>query len=92
LKPSPNAGSNSAATLPAPDDAAAAHSAAVLDHIRSHIAKAGGWISFADYMALCLYAPALGYYMAGARKLGADGDFVTAPNSRRCSGSAWRNG
>ena len=30
-------------------------------------------------MELALYAPGLGYYMAGARKLGADGDFVTAP-------------
>ena len=30
-------------------------------------------------MALALYAPGLGYYMAGARKLGRDGDFVTAP-------------
>jgi SAM-dependent MidA family methyltransferase len=30
-------------------------------------------------MELALYAPGLGYYMAGARKLGRDGDFVTAP-------------
>ena len=30
-------------------------------------------------MALALYAPGLGYYMAGARKLGRDGDFITAP-------------
>src|SRR5262245_65166546 len=30
-------------------------------------------------MELALYAPGLGYYMAGARKLGKDGDFVTAP-------------
>ena len=51
----------------------------LLAHIREHIAQSGGWISFADYMALCLYAPALGYYMAGARKLGAEGDFITAP-------------
>jgi SAM-dependent MidA family methyltransferase len=30
-------------------------------------------------MELALYAPALGYYTAGARKFGAEGDFVTAP-------------
>jgi SAM-dependent MidA family methyltransferase len=30
-------------------------------------------------MQLALYAPALGYYTAGATKLGGAGDFVTAP-------------
>ena len=30
-------------------------------------------------MELALYAPGLGYYVAGAAKLGSDGDFVTAP-------------
>lgn len=30
-------------------------------------------------MELALYAPGLGYYAAGARKFGAAGDFVTAP-------------
>ena len=30
-------------------------------------------------MDLALYAPGLGYYAAGARKFGAAGDFVTAP-------------
>jgi SAM-dependent MidA family methyltransferase len=30
-------------------------------------------------MELCLYAPGLGYYSAGATKFGAAGDFVTAP-------------
>jgi SAM-dependent MidA family methyltransferase len=65
--------------LPRPAPDAAAHSARVAAHIRAEIARAGGWIPFAQYMALALYAPGLGYYMAGARKLGADGDFVTAP-------------
>jgi len=36
-------------------------------------------MSFARYMELALYAPGLGYYSAGARKLGKAGDFVTAP-------------
>ena len=66
-------------TLPAPDPAAAAHSARLLDHLRAEIAKAGGAISFARFMELALYAPGLGYYRAGARKFGPGGDFVTAP-------------
>jgi SAM-dependent MidA family methyltransferase len=65
--------------LPRPSPEAAAHSESVVAHIRAEIGRAGGWIPFARYMELALYAPALGYYMAGARKLGADGDFVTAP-------------
>jgi SAM-dependent MidA family methyltransferase len=36
-------------------------------------------IPFSRYMELVLYAPGLGYYSAGARKFGAAGDFVTAP-------------
>ncbi len=66
-------------TLPAPDSAAAAHGARLLDHLRAAIADAGGAISFARFMDLALYAPGLGYYRAGARKFGPGGDFVTAP-------------
>lgn len=47
--------------------------------LRDAIVDAGGWISFARFMELALYTPGLGYYAAGARKFGADGDFVTAP-------------
>ncbi len=65
--------------LPLPDPDARAHSERVAAHIRDAIADAGGWISFARYMDLALYAPGLGYYTAGATKLGAAGDFVTAP-------------
>ncbi len=65
--------------LPAPDPHALAHSHRLVDHIRAEIAAAGGWISFARYMELALYAPGLGYYAAGAAKLGPAGDFVTAP-------------
>ena len=36
-------------------------------------------MSFADFMELALYAPGIGYYSAGAVKIGASGDFVTAP-------------
>jgi len=54
--------------------------------IEADITNSGGWISFAHYMELALYAPGLGYYMAGARKLGRDGDFVTAPEVSRLFG------
>jgi SAM-dependent MidA family methyltransferase len=56
-----------------------AHAAAVLTHLRAQIAAAGGWIAFDAYMQQALYAPGLGYYSAGAHKLGRGGDFTTAP-------------
>jgi SAM-dependent MidA family methyltransferase len=65
--------------LPTPGPEAAQHSAQLCEFIRHDIAEQGGWIPFARYMELALYAPALGYYTAGAHKLGAAGDFVTAP-------------
>ena len=65
--------------LPAPDTVAQLHSEQLLTLIQQRIAKAGGKISFADYMQLCLYAPGLGYYSAGSHKLGEKGDFTTAP-------------
>ncbi len=65
--------------LPEPTPDAREHSNRVAENIRGEIAASGGWISFARYMELALYAPGLGYYSAGARKLGKGGDFVTAP-------------
>jgi SAM-dependent MidA family methyltransferase len=65
--------------LPAPDAAAAAHSERARAAIADAIRASGGWISFARYMELALYSPGLGYYAAGAAKLGPEGDFVTAP-------------
>ena len=38
-----------------------------------------GFLSFSRYMEMALYEPGLGYYSAGLTKLGADGDFITAP-------------
>ena len=61
------------------DDAAAGHSALARAHLMGQIDAAGGWLSFERFMDLALYAPGLGYYSSGARKLGADGDFTTAP-------------
>ena len=55
------------------------HSEALAELIRAQVRAAGGWLSFERFMALALYAPGLGYYSAGARKLGPGGDFVTAP-------------
>ena len=64
---------------PQPSPDALAHSAALSAHIRNHIVESGGWIPFAEYMEMALYAPELGYYTAGSRKLGPEGDFTTAP-------------
>lgn len=65
--------------LPEPPPEALAHSRRLQTVIREEIAAAGGRLGFDRYMELALYAPALGYYSAGARKIGVDGDFVTAP-------------
>ncbi|MSQ52783.1 MAG: class I SAM-dependent methyltransferase [Betaproteobacteria bacterium] len=68
-----------ASGLPAPDPDALAHGERMAGHIRDEIASSAGWISFERYMDLALYTPGLGYYSAGAKKLGAAGDFITAP-------------
>src|SRR5262245_11623151 len=67
------------AALPSPDPQALAASRALLERIGAELGRAGNWISFARYMELALHEPGLGYYAGGARKLGAGGDFVTAP-------------
>ena len=56
-----------------------AHSARLVERIRAALDEAGGRIGFARFMAMALYEPGLGYYSAGARKFGASGDFITAP-------------
>jgi SAM-dependent MidA family methyltransferase len=66
-------------TLPALSDDERAHLARVVAHLRAFIRDQGGVIGFDAFMRLALYAPGLGYYSAGATKLGAAGDFVTAP-------------
>lgn len=66
-------------TLPTPDPVALEHSQRVRQHIADAIEQAGGWISFAHYMDMALYAPGLGYYSGGATKFGRAGDFITAP-------------
>jgi SAM-dependent MidA family methyltransferase len=65
--------------LPEPAPDALAHSQALSALIREQVRAGGGAIPFSRFMELALYAPGLGYYSAGARKFGAEGDFVTAP-------------
>jgi SAM-dependent MidA family methyltransferase len=75
-------------------DVEQAHEARVRAHIAAAIDAAGGWLGFDQFMALALYAPGLGYYAAGAHKLGAGGDFVTVPELSpvfgRCLGTECR--
>jgi SAM-dependent MidA family methyltransferase len=63
-----------------------AHVERVRERIAAEIDAAGGWIGFDRYMELALYAPGLGYYSAGARKVGPGGDFTTAPEVSRLFG------
>jgi SAM-dependent MidA family methyltransferase len=65
--------------LPALNAAEAAHSTAAREHIVRRIRASDGWIDFETFMELALYAPGLGYYSAGSTKIGAAGDFTTAP-------------
>lgn len=65
--------------LPAPGPEEAAHAARLLDHIRQAIEAHGGALPFHRFMHLALYAPGLGYYVAGRSRFGQRGDFVTAP-------------
>lgn len=70
--------SKSVNSLPQPDAEAAAHCDRVRQRLLEKIAVTGS-ISFTDYMQTVLYEPGLGYYSAGCTKLGAQGDFITAP-------------
>ena len=74
--------------LPAPSPEASAHSLTLVAAIAREIGAGGGWISFARFMEMALYQPGLGYYSAGARKFGAAGDFVTAPEMTAYFGRA----
>ena len=63
--------------LPMPSADAIAHSAQLQAHLAAQMQQRP--LPFSAFMADLLYAPGLGYYSAGATKLGAAGDFVTAP-------------
>lgn len=55
------------------------HQQALFVYLENAAQRQGGELSFADFMKIALYAPGLGYYSAGLAKIGAEGDFVTAP-------------
>ncbi len=75
----PSLMSSGTGPLAGEDLAALTHSRQLVDLIRAEAAARGGSLSFDRFMDLALYAPGLGYYVAGARKFGPGGDFVTAP-------------
>jgi len=64
------------------------HSKLLGRKIATEIASQGGWIAFSRYMEMALYEPGMGYYSAGAHKLGAGGDFTTAPELSPLFGAA----
>ncbi|NNG24075.1 class I SAM-dependent methyltransferase [Telluria aromaticivorans] len=66
-------------SLPAPAPDALAASQSLQQLIALEIEQLGGAMAFSRFMELALYAPRLGYYSGGASKLGASGDFTTAP-------------
>ena len=66
----------------------AEHSELLKDKIASQIASQGGLLPFSRYMEIALYEPGMGYYSAGAHKLGAGGDFTTAPELSPLFGAA----
>ncbi len=65
--------------LPDPSPQEIAISRALVARIIRELEANDGFLPFDRFMALALYAPGLGYYVAGAQKFGATGDFVTAP-------------
>ncbi|MFT0545021.1 class I SAM-dependent methyltransferase [Allopusillimonas ginsengisoli] len=61
---------------------AAQHCLAVCRMLKERIHASDGFLPFEQWMGLALYAPGLGYYVAGSTKLGShspEGDFTTAP-------------
>lgn len=65
-------------TLPDPPEELKNLSRRLCARIRERMAD-NNFLSFSQFMEMALYEPGLGYYSAGLHKLGADGDFVTAP-------------
>ena len=75
-------------SLPAPTPDALAASQSLQQLIAAEIEELGGAMAFSRFMELALYAPRLGYYSGGASKLGASGDFTTAPEISPLFGAA----
>jgi SAM-dependent MidA family methyltransferase len=69
------------------NDSQAQHCARMHEYLVGQITAADGWLSFERFMDMALYTPGMGYYSAGAHKLGAGGDFTTAPEVSRVFGA-----
>lgn len=65
--------------VPEPGLDAIAHSEKLNQHLLDLASKNNNSLTFSLFMENCLYAPGLGYYSAGAEKIGESGDFITAP-------------
>lgn len=65
--------------LPTPPPEAQQVSEQLSTVIRQQITQAGGSMPFSQFMQCCLYTPGIGYYSGPLSKLGAEGDFITAP-------------
>lgn len=76
--------------LPRPGAEALALSDSLRERLNAQILRSGP-VSFARYMEQALYEPGLGYYMNGTSKLGAAGDFVTAPELSPLFGASLAN-
>ena len=72
-------------------DHSQSHSELVLENLDKEIKANQGWISFEDFFDFVMYKPGLGYYSAGAKKLGASGDFTTSPEISRLFGKTVSN-
>ncbi len=66
-------------SLPEPSIDALKQSEKLVNKICHVIDEEGGSITFRRYMEMALYEPGLGYYVSGTHKIGAQGDFITAP-------------
>lgn len=65
--------------LPEPSQEQLEHSNHLVQYLYQKIKASNNWLSFKDFMASVLYHPQYGYYTSGNKKIGADGDFITAP-------------
>lgn len=67
------------------------HSELVMENLAKEIKANQGWINFEDFFDFVMYKPGLGYYSAGAKKLGPSGDFTTSPEISRLFGKTVSN-
>jgi SAM-dependent MidA family methyltransferase len=65
-------------SLPTPSTDAQLHSEKLTQRIKQQLNRQGH-LSFAQFMQMALYTPGLGYYANSLPKIGAQGDFITAP-------------